>query len=202
MRGQLSIEFLAVMAGFLIMVATVTLPTYLQANFDAEKLSKISEAKVAANELAAGLNHLYAVGPGSRLTIEYSFPAGILNVYLGGYDNLDVDGRLTADETVPINGRADIQILMDFNGDGLWDNMRDSIITVDTVLPSRWNEDGTDRGEDWVKENCLHVEENGLKVGPEYGTLSNRTFHRTTLIYCYDPSSRYPRRIVVLDEIR
>ncbi|MEM4723944.1 MAG: hypothetical protein QXP01_02910 [Candidatus Hadarchaeum sp.] len=202
MRGQLSLEFLAVMAGFLIMIATVTLPMYLQASFDAEKQGKLSEAKAAAIELATGLNNVYVMGPGSRLTIEYSFPAGILNVYLGGYDNLDADGIFTADETVPINGRADIQILMDINGDGSWDNMRDSIITVDTVLPSRWNEDGTDRGEEWVKENGIHVEENGLKVGPDYGTLSNRTFHRTTLIYCYDPSSQYPRRIVVLDEIK
>lgn len=195
-------EFLAVMAGFLIMVATATLPMYIQASFDAEKLSKISEAKAAANELAAGLNNVYVVGPGSRLTVEYSLPAGVLSIYLGGYDNLDADGVLTADETVPINGRADIQILMDFNGDGWWDNMRESIIIVDTILPSRWNEDGSGRGEDWVKENGVHVEENGLRVGPKYGTLSNRTFHRTTLIYRYDPNSQYPRRIVVLDEIR
>ncbi|MBC7219733.1 MAG: hypothetical protein H5T49_06365 [Hadesarchaea archaeon] len=202
MKGQLSIEFLAVMAGLLIVVATVTLPMYAQANSDVNKLSKISEAKSAANVLATGLNNVYATGPGSSMTVEYSLPAGVLAVFLGGYENLDVDGIVTTNETVPINGRADIQILMDFNNDGLWDNTRESTIIVDTMLPSRWNEDRTDRGEDWVRDNCVHVEENGLRVGPEYATLSSRTFHLTTLIYRYDPSSKYPRRIVVLDEIR
>lgn len=202
LKGQLSIEFLAVMAGLLIVVATVTLPMYAQANSDVNKLSKISEAKSAANVLATGLNNVYATGPGSSMTVEYSLPAGVLAVFLGGYENLDVDGIVTTNETVPINGRADIQILMDFNNDGLWDNTRESTIIVDTMLPSRWNEDRTDRGEDWVRDNCVHVEENGLRVGPEYATLSSRTFHLTTLIYRYDPSSKYPRRIVVLDEIR
>lgn len=202
MRGQLSIEFLAVLAGLLILIATITLPMYIEANENANKLTKISEAKTAANKLATGLNNVYVMGPGSRVIVEYSLPAGVLTVYLGGYEKLDIDGILTADETVPINGRADIQILMDFNGDGLWDNMREFAIVVDTLLPSRWSEDGTERGEDWIRDNGVHVEENGLKVGPDYGTLSNRTFHRTTLIYCYDPESRYKRRIVVLDEIK
>ncbi|MGB9521224.1 MAG: hypothetical protein ACPL6F_00570 [Anaerolineales bacterium] len=186
----------------MMMAATIIIPMCNQAITDADKLSKISEAKRAASELAAGLNRVYAMGPGSSLTVEYSLPDRVLTTCLGGYENLDADGIVTADETVPINGCADIQILMDLNGDGMWDNLRDSVVIVDTILPSRWNEDGTERGEEWVKENCVHVEEQNLKIGPEHNTLSKRTFHQTTFIYCYDPSNQYPHRIVVLDEIR
>jgi len=190
-----------VLSGFLIVVATLTLPMYNQARSDAEKLTKISEARGAANELAKALNNLYAIGPGSKFTVEYSLPQGILAIYLGGCKKLDVDGALTTDETFSINGRADIQIWMDLNGDGRWDNTREALIIADTLLPSRWNENASDRGDDWIKENCVHVEENSLKIGLEYGTPFNRTFHRTTFTYRYDPTNEYPRRIVVLDEL-
>jgi hypothetical protein len=202
LKGQLSIEFLAVLAAFLIVAATIAMPMYLQASADADRLSKISEAKKAATIMANVLNNVYAMGPGSRLTVEYYLPPGVLAIRLGGYDELDVDGIVTTNETLPINGRADIQILMDLNGDGMWDNTIESSVIVDTILPSRWNEDGSERGDDWVRENCVHVEENKLKVGPGYGTLSAKTFHQTTFSYCYDPKGEYLRRIVVSDEIK
>jgi len=200
-KGQLSIEFIIVLTGLLIVVATIAMPIYNQARSDAEKLAKLSEAREAANKIANALNNLYASGPGSKLTIEYLLPQGVSAVYIGGYEKLDFDGLVTADETVPINGRADIQIWLDLNGDGMWDNKREAVIIVDTILPSRWNENAVERGDDWVKENCVHVEENSLKVGSIYRTLRETTLHRTTLTYSYDPTHAYPRRIVVLDEI-
>lgn len=201
MRGQLSIEFIIVLTGLLIVVATVTMPIYNQSRSSAEKVTKLSEARGAASTLANALNNIYASGPGTRLTIDYSLPQGVVAAYVGGYEKLDVDGILTTDETVSINGRADIQIWLDLDGDGMWDNTRESVIIVDTILPSRWNESAVPRGDDWVRENCVHVEDNGLRVGSLYGTLTARTFHRATLTYCYDPTYAYPRRIVVLDEV-
>ncbi len=183
------------------MIATVTMPIYNQARFDAEKLSKLAEAREAANSLATALNTLYASGPGSRLTIEYSLPQGVAAVYLGGYEELEVDGLVTTDESVPVNGHADIQIWLDLNGDGTWDNTRESVVILNTILPSRWNENATARGVSWVIENCVHVEDINLDVGAAYGTLSQRTNHRTTLTYYYDHGHEYSRRIVVLDEI-
>lgn len=113
MRGQLSVEFIIVLTGLVIVVATITMPMYNQARSDAEKVTKLLEAREAANTLANALNTLYASGPGSKLTIEYSLPQGVVTVYMGGYDKLEADGVLTTDETVPINGRADIQIWLD-----------------------------------------------------------------------------------------
>ena len=200
-KGQLSLEFIIVLTGLLLVVATVTMPVYDQSRSDAEKVTKLSEAREAANILAGALNNLYAGGPGSRVAVEYSLPPGVVSVLMCGYDQVEVDGLLTIDETVPINGRADVQIWLDFNGDGLWDGEREAVVIVDTILPSRWYADATERGGDWVEENCVHVEENGLKVGSVHGTLSGRTIHNTVLEYLSTHSHQYRRRIVVLDEI-
>lgn len=199
-RGQLSIEFLIVFTGLLIVVATVTMPTYNQARSDAEKIAKLSEAREAANTLANALNTVYANGPGSKLTIEYWLPQGVAALYMGGYDSLDVDGIYTVDESVPKNGRADVQIWMDLNNDGIWDNKRESVVLVDTILPSRWDENSAQRSEDWVRENCVHVGDDNLKVGLSYGTLGKKTLHRTTLEYDYNLGDTYPRKILVTDE--
>ena len=164
LRGQLSIEFMIVLTGLLIVVATVTMPIYNQARFDAEKMTKLTEAREAANTLANALNNLYASGPGSKLTIEYWLPQGVVAVYMGGYESLEIDGVYTTDESVPRNGRADVQIRLDFNNDGMWDNNREAVVIVDTLLPSRWDENAAARGDSWVKENCVHVED----------TISNR----------------------------
>ncbi|MFH1821882.1 MAG: hypothetical protein ABH852_05545 [Methanobacteriota archaeon] len=200
MKGQLSIEFMIVFTGLLIIFATITMPLYNQSRLDAEKVTKIAEAREAANALVGALNTIYASGPGSKLTIEYSLPQGVAAVYLGGYERLDVDGLIATGGRVPINGRADVQILLDFNGDGAWDGNREAVVLVDTILPSRWDENSVELDDSWVDENCVHVEEN-LKVGFSYGTLTQRTIHRTTLTYNFTPSFVYPRRILIIDEI-
>ncbi len=200
MRGQLSVEFIIVLTGMLLVVAAVSMPMHSQARSDAEKMTKLSEAREAANTLAGALNNLYAGGPGSRVSIKYSLPQGVVSVRMCGYEHVEVDGLLSADEIVPINGRADVQILLDLDGDGLWDNRREAAVVVDTILPSRWHEDATERGEGWVEENCVHVEESSLIVGPAYGTLFKRTFHFTSLAYFFDSSQAYLRTVVIQDE--
>ncbi|MDI6643338.1 MAG: class III signal peptide-containing protein [Candidatus Hodarchaeaceae archaeon] len=201
MRGQLSIEFMIVLTGLLIIVAVTTMPLYDKARADAEKVTKLADAREAANTLANAVNTLYASGPGAKQVIEYWLPKGVVAIYIGGYENLNVDGVDTTDENVSRNGRADVQIWLDLNGDGALDNKREAVVIVDTLLPSRWYENGDARAENWIKENCLHVEDKNLKVGSAHGTLIKRTLHRTTLTYCYNPGHMYPRRIVVSDEI-
>ncbi len=201
MRGQLSVEFIIVLTGLLIVVATITMPMYGQARADAEKIARLSGTREAAGILAGALDSVYAGGPGSKLTVQYSLPRGAISARACGYDQLEVDGLLTTDETVPINGRADVQIYLDLDGDGAWDGTREAVVAVDTILPSRWREDAAERGDAWVTENCVHVDEGALKVGAVYGTLSGITVHLTTFTYIFDSESRYPRRIVILDEI-
>lgn len=201
MRGQLSVEFIIVLTGLLLVVATVTMPMYNQARADSEKMARLSEAREAAGILAGALNSVYASGPGSKLTVEYSLPKGTVSARACGYDWLEVDGLLSTTETVPINGRADVQLFLDLDGDGAWDNIREAVIVVDTILPSRWREDAAERDDDWVIENCVHVEEGGLSVGPTYGTVTAKTTHLTTLTYLFDASLPYSRRIVIIDEI-
>lgn len=190
-----------VLTGLLIIVAVTTMPLYDKARADAEKVTKLADAREAANTLANAVNTLYASGPGAKQVIEYWLPKGVVAIYIGGYENLNVDGVDTTDEDVSRNGRADVQIWLDLNGDGALDNKREAVVIVDTLLPSRWYENGDARAENWMKENCLHVEDKNLKVGSAHGTLIKRTLHRTTLTYCYNPGYMYPRRIVVSDEI-
>ena len=94
-----------------------------------------------------------------------------------------------------------VEYRWDYDGDGNWDNNRESVVIVDTILPSRWDENAAEHDEDWIRENSVHVEDGNLKVGPGYGTIVSRTLHRTTLTYYYNPTNTYPRRILVLDEI-
>ena len=194
-------EFMIVFTGLLVVVAAVTLPMYNRSRADAEKLTTLAEAREAANSLANAVNTVYAGGPGSRLTIEYWLSKNVLGVKIGGYENLNVDGIQTTDEAVPANGRADIQVKMDFDGNGIWDNRRETVVLIDTVLPSRWEDNGSGRSNNWIRENCVHVEENNLKFGTGYGTLSIRTLHRTTFTYYYDHLHLYPRIILISDEI-
>ena len=201
MRGQLSIEFLIVITGLFIIIAAVTMPMYDEARTDAEKASKLADAREAANGIANTVNKLYTSGPGSKQIIEYWLPESVVAVYIGGYENLDVDGVDTTDEDVPRNGRADVQIWLDLDGDGAWDNKREAVVLIDTLLPSRWYENGALRGSDWVNENCVHVEDKNLKVGSAHGTLTKRTLHQTTLEYRYEKGYVYPRRIVISDSI-
>ena len=173
MKGQLSVEFLIVFVGMMMIVATVTYPLYDKARADAEKMTKLSDAREAANTLANALNALYAAGPGSRQTVEYWLPKGTVGVYMA----VNRDGIETTDENVDNNGRLDVQILLDLDGDDNWDNKREAVALVDTILPSRWDEDGNDRGELWENENAVQVQDIGV-CDPDY-----RTHHRTTLEY-------------------
>lgn len=195
LRGQSSIEFLIVISCLLIVLGSVSIPLYNRSRDDAQWLVDTSDAREAAITLANALNTIYADGIGSRQTVEYWLPRGVVAFRACGYENVDVDGIDTNDIDVPANGRADVQILFDFDGNGVWDNERESVVIVDTILPSRWDENGNLRGIEWVKENGVHVEDTNLKFSP-----TSRTRHRVTLEY-KNIGGAYPRRITVFDVV-
>ncbi len=112
MRGQLSIEFIVVVSGLLIILATITMPMYNQARADAERVSKLADAREAANTLANAINTVYAAGVGSRQTVEYWLPKGVVSVSF-------VDGA---------ENRVDVKIELNLESDNL--------VQVSTILPS------------------------------------------------------------------
>ncbi len=116
MRGQLSIEFIVIMSGMLIIIAAITMPIYNQARADAERVSKLADAREAANTLANAINMVYSAGVGSRQTVEYWLPSGVISISF-------VNGA---------RDRVDVKIELDLESDNL--------VQVNTILPSRSDE--------------------------------------------------------------
>ncbi|HID60373.1 MAG TPA: hypothetical protein EYP46_00760 [Hadesarchaea archaeon] len=116
MKGQLSIEFMVVLTGLLLIVATVTVPLYDQARADAEKITELADAGGAANTIANALNTVYAGGVGSKQTVEYMLPDDVISIsFVSGAEN-----------------RLDIEIRLNFE--------TDNAIRVGTILPNRTDE--------------------------------------------------------------
>jgi uncharacterized protein (UPF0333 family) len=178
LKGQLSLEFMIVFVGLLLVVGSITYALYDEARADADRLNKLAEAREAAAALANALNSLYAGGPGSKQTIDYWLPEGVVEIYA----HVDGDGVTTADWNVSSNGRIDVQVLLDFDGNGEWDNTRSSTVVVDTLLPSRWYENGDRRDNGWVIENCIGIQDWTLQFDS-----TCRTRHRVTLEYKFEP---------------
>jgi hypothetical protein len=118
--GQFSVEFIVVLGVLLALLASVSLPLYSRAHEDAERVSRLGEAREAANEIASALNKVYSEGIGSEQTVEYWLPEKVLEIRVAE----NVDGTDAASS----NGRVDVQILFD------WED--DNIVAVDTLLPS------------------------------------------------------------------
>ncbi len=153
-RGQLSIEFIVVISGLLIILAATTMPMYNQARVEAEKVSKLADAREAAGEITNALNTVYAAGVGSKQTVEYRLPEGVVKIYA----NVNVDGIETTDNDVAPDNRMDVQIWLDLDGNGEWDNKREAIILLDTILPSENNENRVVVGDENFKDDSgLHI---------------------------------------------
>lgn len=116
MRGQLSIEFIIVLSGLFLIVATVSMPMYNSARADAEKISKLAYAREAANTIANALNTVYASGVGSKQTVEYQLPEGVFSIsFVNGAEN-----------------RVDVRIVLNLE--------KDNVIQISTILPNRGDE--------------------------------------------------------------
>ena len=114
MRGQLSVDFVIIISGLLVILAVVTVPMYNQARADAEKVSKLADAHEAANTLVNAINLVYAAGVGSQQTVEYWLPPGVVSVSF-------VDGT---------ENRVDIKIELDQESD--------NVMQVSTILSSTY----------------------------------------------------------------
>lgn len=180
LKGQLSMEFMIVFVGMLMIAASVTYPLYDDARAGADKLNKLLEGRNAAAKLANALNVLYAGGPGSKQTVEYSLPKGVVNIYV----HMDMDGVTTTDGSISKNGRTDIHVQFDFDGDSKWDNTLDSLVLFDTILPSRWYENGDEIDDNWLIENGMGIQDWSLSIDS-----AHRTYHRVTLDYRFEPVS-------------
>lgn len=191
----MGLEFLIIFSSLMVLLAALTLPLYQEARDKARKFSVLAETRETAGKIAAAINAVYGAGPGARTQTEVWFPKEVIGIQIGGYGNLDVDGLVASDGEIRKNGRADVRILLDFDGDGKWDNKLGSTVVVDTLLPSRWWENGEERGGRWVRENGVHVEENFFLLP------GMRTKHKLTFTFVYDPFHTYPRRILLLDEV-
>lgn len=191
----MGLEFLIILSSLMVLLASFTLPLYQEARTEAKRFSVLAETRETAGKISAAVNAVYGAGPGARIQMEVWFPKEVVGIQIGGYDNLNVDGLVVLDGKIERNGRADVRILLDFDGDGKWDNKLGSTVVVDTLLPSRWWENGEERGERWVRENGVHVEEN-FSLFPGV-----RTRHRLTFTFVYDPFHTYPRRILLSDEV-
>jgi hypothetical protein len=178
LKGQLSMEFMIVFVGMLMIAGAVTYPLYYQASDAAKKINKLAEAREAATTMANALNLVYASGPGSKQTVEYWLPKGVVNVDM----HLDGDGVATLDERVSANGKMDVRVKLDFDEDNVWDNTRDSVVLVDTVYPSAWHDNGENRDNSWISSYGLTVQDWDLQMEPSY-----RTYHSTTFEYSFEP---------------
>ena len=192
--GQFSVEFMIVIAFLLIALATISLPMYNRARADAQRSSDLADAREAASTLANALNSVYAGGVGSKQTIEYWLPEGVAAVYA----DADVDGVDTDNDGIPDspsrNGRLDVQIWFDLNDDDNPDlGDREAVVVVETILPSKWEENGALR-QNWENE-CPEVQDNFVS------DPTHRTLHRATVYYTYDVDNLLPRRIMLIDEI-
>lgn len=121
--GQLSLEFIIILGALITVLGTVTVPLYRDSFSDADRLTRLSQAREAANGLANTLNEtLGMVGPKHNVT--YSLPQGVSQVRIGE----GVDGT----DGAPPDGRSEVQIEMEWSGDNL--------IRVNTLLPSKFHE--------------------------------------------------------------
>jgi hypothetical protein len=193
--GQFSVEFIVIITFLVIALATITLPMYARARGDAQNSSDLADARKAASTLANALNTVYADGVGSRQTIEYWLPKGAAAVYADS----DIDGVDTDNNGVPDNprrnGHLDVQVWFDINGDNIPEfGNRDDVVLVETILPSRWDENGSIL-QNWENQ-VPKVEDENLRIDP-----THRTLHQITLAYTYNSSSSQPRRITIVDNV-
>jgi hypothetical protein len=94
---------------------------YNSARADAEKVTKLADAREAANTLVNATNTVYAAGVGSKQTIEYWLPQGVVSVsFVGGTEN-----------------RLDVKVELNLE--------RNNVVQVATILPSE-----TYAGENYV----------------------------------------------------
>ena len=118
--GQFSIEFSIVLGMLILLVASVTIPTYTSARDDATHIAYLSAARQSGLTIAGAMNMVYSSGVGSRMTVDYWLPPGLDGIYIA--EDADGAGRTPADNC------ADVQFFLIHEAD--------NVVVVDTILPS------------------------------------------------------------------
>jgi uncharacterized protein (UPF0333 family) len=72
--GQISVEYLLLIVVVLIIISSVTIPLIGQSVDASNDVSNVADAKNAVNELANGVNIIYANGPGAKRTLNVYIP--------------------------------------------------------------------------------------------------------------------------------
>ncbi|KXB06601.1 hypothetical protein AKJ52_01960 [candidate division MSBL1 archaeon SCGC-AAA382C18] len=112
-RGQFTVEFILVLAVFLTVMATVSMPLYNNSRDTAQEGTELMKAREAAGEIASALDTLYASGIGARKKTTFWLPENVSEVSAKAVDN-----ELAVTITVKMNETREVQ--------------------SDTLLPSDW----------------------------------------------------------------
>lgn len=170
-KGQFSVEFIIVLGALFMALATITVPLYEQSKSDAQKTSDLTQAREAANKLANAANNVYFSGIGARKTVRYWLPEGVTEVRID--ESIDKNG----------NGRLDVQIRFEQED---YEN-----VTVDTLLPSKWDEKGNERDPGNRVSFDNRIETNA----------DTRELHKTELTSIWNSEKKVSCRIVIEDQI-
>jgi len=107
-KGQISIEYAAVLVLFLI----VLVPVLYIGMMDIQIAGQVSQARVAVDAIADSADRVYAQGPGATTTVEIYLPAG---VNTAGFSGREVNIKLN----LPTGGTTDVYALARGNLSGV-----------------------------------------------------------------------------------
>ena len=112
--GQFTIEFVVVLALFLTVLATVSIPLYNNSRDTAEQSKIMMDAREAANRLASQIDSAYSGGIGTSRQARYWLPGKVTKIESGSIDDeLTVELTLDIKETKTV--RVDTQLPADWN---------------------------------------------------------------------------------------
>lgn len=128
-RGQVGIEYMAILVLFLI----ILIPVMYIGMMDIQIEGQTSQARIAVDSIADTADRVYAQGPGSTSTVEVYLPAGMnparsyinnsevnINLYLASGGNTDVyaiaRGNFTPGNLPTLPGRHVLVVTMNSIG--------------------------------------------------------------------------------------
>ena len=147
-KGQFTIEFVVVLALFLTVLATVSIPLYNNSRDTAEQTKVTMRAREAANRLVSGINSAYSGGTGTSRQASYWLPAEVTKI-----------------ETVPLENETFVKLTLDLE--------KNETVRVDTMLPAAWSDrveiDQIETTDDRsYHETVISLKENSESPGNEF----------------------------------
>lgn len=125
LRGQISIEYAAVLVLFLI----VLVPVLYVGMMDIQISGQVSQARVAVDAIADSADRVYAQGPGATTTVEVYLPAGIERAE---FNEREVNIKLN----LPTGGTTDVYALARANLTGVMPTLPGRHVLVVTMNSS------------------------------------------------------------------